>query len=111
MAMIIKYTRQQYERKITALEGYAAQLKTHLAELEGYKNKIKQIWNDEQGVEYYKQVSKYVRACKNALDRVDRVRMIYQEAMGDMVGTGTVIDETIADAKSVASGLNIEGDE
>ena len=47
---IIKYSKAHYEKKISIMEEYAAQLDGHIQNLETLKEKLKNIWDDENGL-------------------------------------------------------------
>ena len=40
---IIKYTKSHYEKKISLMEEYAAQLESHIQNLESLKEKLKKM--------------------------------------------------------------------
>lgn len=106
---VINYSKQVYLNKITELEGYGTRLKGHLATLEGLRDRVRTVWDDDAGQEYYDLLSKQIIAVRNANDRIDSLRGIYQEAIGDMTKAGTLIGGDLDDAKSIISMLNIEG--
>lgn len=105
--MGLKYSAKHYETKINQLEIYASQIQRHLTVLEGYEQEITNFWNDAKGVEYAKRISEAIRGCRNALDRVDSIKVIYTEAFGSLKKTDTGIDEALEDIKSVMGSLGI----
>ncbi len=106
----LKYTKKHYETKINKLEIYAGQIQRHLNILEGYEQEINNFWNDEQGIEYAKRISKAIIGCRNALDRVEGVKVIYAEAFGSLEKTDEGISEALGDIDAVMGALGIEGD-
>ena len=108
MAAVLHYTRSQYENKIQQLESYAARISTHLDELENYKNKIKQVWDDENAVNYIASISESIRACKNAVERINNLRDIYRNAVGDMTSVDTGIKDVIDDVQAAISSISGE---
>lgn len=108
---IIKYTRSHYEKKINVLEEYAAQLDGHIKNLESLKEKLKNTWDDEDGLEYYRQINKLIQSCKNANNRIKNLRVIWLDAVGEMSKTGGLVTEAVDVLKSKVEALTIEGDE
>lgn len=108
---IIKYTRSHYEKKISVLEEYAAQLDSHIQNLDGLKEKLKQIWDDEKGLAYYQEINKLIQSCRNANNRINRMRVIWIDASGEMSKTEALVSETVDLLKSKVDALAIEGDE
>lgn len=108
---IIKYTATVYEQKISTLESYAAQLQTHLDNLNNYKTQLFEVWNDDKAADYLKTITSYIIACKNALERINNLRTIYQNAANDLNKTKTLVDTNIEEAINIAKSLGIEGAE
>lgn len=108
---IIKYTRSHYEKKISVMEEYAAQLDSHIQNLDGLKEKLKQIWDDEKGLAYYQEINKLIQSCRNANNRINRMRVIWIDARGEMSKTEALVSETVDLLKSKVDALAIEGDE
>ena len=105
--MGLKYTKKHYQNKINQLEMHAETVRRHLDTLEGYEEEINQFWDDEQGLEYAKKISKAVQGCRNALDRIDGLKRIYSEAFGSLEKTDTLIDESLDTIGSVIDSLGI----
>lgn len=108
---IIKYTRAHYEKKINIMEEYAAQLDGHIQNLESLKEKLKHSWDDEQGLEYYRQINKLIQSCKNANNRIKSLRVVWLDAKGEMEKTAELVSETVDALTSKVAALGIEGDE
>lgn len=105
--MILKYSKAIYDSKISELESYSAQLDTHRSELEGYRERLRDIWNDEQGQRYYELLSDQIRAVKNASSRVTDLRRIYENASADLERQRSVTGDLLDEAKSILDVLNI----
>ena len=108
---IIKYTKSHYEKKISLMEEYAAQLESHIQNLESLKEKLKNTWDDENGLEYYRQINKLIQSCRNANTRIDNMRVVWLDASGEMSKTEGLVSETVDILKSKVEALSIEGDE
>ena len=61
------------------------------------------MWDDENAVEYMHSISKSIRACRNAVERINNLRDIYRNAMGDMTSVDEGIKEIIEDV-NIATG-------
>lgn len=107
---IIKYTRSHYEKKISIMEEYAAQLDVHIQNLESLKEKLKRTWDDENGLAYYKEINRLIQSCRNANNRINHLRVIWLEASGEMSKTEGLVSETVDLLKSKVDALTIEGD-
>ncbi len=107
---IIKYTKSHYEKKISVLEEYASQLEVHIQNLESLKERLKQTWDDEQGLSYYREINRLLQSCRNANNRVNSLRIIWMEASGEMSKTEGLVSETADLLKSKVDALSIEGD-
>jgi len=107
---IVKYTKAHYEKKISIMEEYAAQLDGHIQNLENLKEKLKNTWEDESGLAYYKQINSLIQSCKNANNTIRRMRVVWENSSGDMTKTGAEIEETVDLLKAKVSALSIEGD-
>lgn len=106
----IKYTKSHYEKKITIMEECAAQLDGHIQNLENLKEKLKNIWDDENGLAYYAEINKLIQSCKNANNQIRRMRVIWMDSSEDMTKTESLIEETADLLKAKVSALSIEGD-
>lgn len=106
----IKYTKAHYEKKITIMEECAAQLDGHIQNLENLKEKLKNIWDDENGLAYYAEINKLIQSCKNANNQIRGMRVIWMESREDMTKTEALIAETADLLKAKVSALSIEGD-
>lgn len=107
---IIKYTRTHYEKKISVLEEYASQLEAHIQNLESLKERLKQTWDDEQGLSYYREINRLLQSCRNANSRINNLRIIWMDASGEMSKTEGLVSETADLLKSKVDALSIEGD-
>lgn len=59
--MNIKYDKGLYQAKITELEGYHAQLKNHLTNMEALKSKMFNFWEDEKAQSAGRLLSEEIR--------------------------------------------------
>lgn len=107
---IIKYTKSHYEKKISVLEEYASQLEVHIQNLESLKERLKQTWDDEQGLSYYREINRLLQSCRNANSRINNLRIIWMDASGEMSKTEGLVSETADLLKSKVDALSIEGD-
>lgn len=102
----IKYSKKVYDQKIAQLERYGKQLETHRANLESYRNQIKNHWADEKAEEYYRLLSKQILAVKNATNRILTFKETLQSASDEFEQSDTIIGGILDE---IESSLNILG--
>jgi prefoldin subunit 5 len=105
MPFVLKHSKAIYERKINELESFKRRLDAHLEALEGYKGQIMQYWDDEHGQKYYNLLNEQIEAVTRANNRIERLRMIYEQATGDFEGAGSSVDEAIDEFESIIKTL------
>ena len=110
MSIIIRYTQSVYQNKVNNLMNLHGELQTHLANLEGYRDQIKNFWNDDEGMAYYNLVNTEIRAVKNAMNRVQNLHTIYSDSVDELNSAKTATSGLLEEAGSILSGLGI-GDE
>jgi uncharacterized protein YukE len=107
MAFVIKYTKAQYEAKISELDGYRDQLQTHLDRMEGLKDQINQFWDDDNARETYRTLTTEIRQVRNAMDRTDDALNFYKSAIEKLDGANINAGSTIAEALGILGNLGI----
>lgn len=104
---IVKYTKAQYQAKITELEGYYAQLEQHLTNMENLKDNMFQFWDDENARTTGKILNATIRQVQNAMTRTSDLLIFYKSAIEKMSGADSTAKELLDDAFSVISSLGI----
>jgi len=107
MALSIKYTKAQYQAKITELEGCYTQLETHLASMESLKEQMYQFWSDENARSTGTVLSAQIRQVKNAMDRTRDMITFHKSAIDKLEGANISAASAISDALGVIAKLGV----
>lgn len=110
MAAVLKYSVSVYEGKINQLESLAGELQQHLNNLEEKRNQLRNFWNDVQGERYFNLISDKIDKVQDALDQVNRLKYTYNEIIGGLTASSSMIDGIIEDVTfSVKSAISFGG--
>ena len=96
---ILKYSASVYNAKITRLDTLHGLLQTHLDALEGYKDQIKNFWDDDQSPQYITGIANQITKVKGAMDNIKMAIAEYQGVSDRMTQGGQLVDEAMGDAK------------
>lgn len=107
MSIVVKYTKSQYMTKINELEGYHAELQTHLTRMEELKEQIAQFWNDENGQAAAKALVHEIRQVKNSMDRTSDLLLFYKNCVDKLDSADIDVKSVIESALSLLQGLGI----
>lgn len=107
MTFTVRYTKGQYQAKITELQGYYSQLESHLSNMEGLKEKMYQFWDDENARTTGTALASEIRQVKNAMDRTRDMLTFYKGAIDKLDATNISVGSTITDALDVLGKLGI----
>lgn len=105
MAFVLSYSKAVYEAKITELEGYYAQLSTHLESMQALQKEMYNYWNDEAARKAGIILSSEIRSVRNAMDSTTDVMTLYKEAVKKFDGTNQAIQDLLDDAAYVVGSL------
>lgn len=108
--LMINYTKSQYDEKVQELQSYAQKLNTHLNNLEGYKNQIRNYWSDEEAEKYQSALNMQIKAIKNALNRVDSLKGIYERTSQELSEQKSKSSAALDEAKQLIDELGIGDD-
>lgn len=108
--MIINYSKTVYDNKISELESYIKQLDGHRANLEGYRDKIRNVWDDSEAERYYSNLSEQILAVKNAAQRTTDLKTIYERASADFAKQKALTSGLIGDSETAIKALGIAKD-
>ena len=106
--VVVKYSKAQYKAKIDTLQGCQQKLESHLSILEGYKSKLKTIWDDEDAANYHKELDKQIAGVKNSMDQVKSQITMWQRAIDEMQETTSEQTDKIDTIKSILGTLDIK---
>ena len=104
----LKYSKSQYQEKIDKLDNCARKLEQHLSNLEGYKEQLKSIWDDEYAAKYQVELEKEIKSVKNAQEQVNNQIQMWQSAIKEMEDTVGGQQEKLQLIKEGLSALDIK---
>lgn len=105
MAFILKYSKAQYQAKITELEGYYAQLEQHLQKMEELKSQMFTFWDDKNAQTTGQILAIEIRSVRSAMDRTNDMLTFYKSAVEKLGGTDGAVGDLLQDALSLLGGL------
>lgn len=107
MALSIKYTKAQYLAIIADLEGYKAQLESHLDRMEDYQSQINQFWDDENASTTYAALSTEIRQVRSAMDNTENTLRFYRSAVEKLDGANINAASAIQDALGILGKIGL----
>ena len=105
--IILNYSGEHYEKKISMLENYANELQKHLDTLEGLKSQVNNFWKDEDAEVYLNNLTKQIISVRTAQRMVFNVRNAYTDAQGEIKKTKAKVGINVSEISSL---LKIVGD-
>ena len=109
--IVLNYSRNYYEQKISALENYSRQLEQHLNTLDTLKGKIKDFWKDDDAVTYTKPLNTQIGSVRTAQDMVNTLRATYAGLQQEIKKTKAKVTIDIADISGMLRLIDDSGDE
>lgn len=106
--IILRYSKSEYQEKISRLSNCLSKLDKHLASLEGYENQLKQYWDDDTAESYHKVIKKEIKAVKNSQEQVGNQIMMWENAIKEMEDTVGQQTAKIDDMTSILNALDIQ---
>ena len=107
MSLIIKYTKAQYQAKITELESYSQQLEQHLSRMEGLKEKMFQFWDDPNARTVGQVLNIQIRQVRNATTRTNDLLTFYRTSVEKLDASGGLASGLLEEAMGILTGLGI----
>ena len=107
MTFIVRYTKAQYQAKITELQGYYSQLESHLSTMEGLKEQMYQFWDDENARTTGTALASEIRQVKNAMDRTKDMLSFYKGSIEKLDAANISVGSTITEALGILGKLGI----
>ena len=99
--IILNYSGEHYEKKITMLENYASQLEKHLNTLEGLKDQVNDFWQDDDAAVYLKNLTKQIISVRTAQEMVNNVRTAYTEAQSEIKKTKSKVSIDVSEISNL----------
>jgi len=101
MAITIKYTKAQYQAKVTELEGYYNMLSQHLTKMQDLKSKMFEFWDDENARMAGQVLAIKIRSVENTMDITNDSIIFYKSAIDKLDGASLSVGDLLGDALSV----------
>jgi len=101
MALTVKYTKAQYQAKISELEGYYNQLAQHLARMQELRSQMFNFWNDSNAQTTGQILSVQIRSVQNAMDRTTDTLIFYKSAIEKLDGANLSVGDLLGDALKI----------
>ena len=108
--LIINYSKSKYDAKISELQGYVRELEKHQSAIEGYRKRLRSVWNDSDAEKYEKILGKQAKAVWTAANRAKSLKDAYQKVSDDLQRQKTTSEGIIDGINSALNALGI-GDE
>lgn len=105
--IIVRYSKAQYQEKISRLDGCVKKLDTHLSTMEALRDQFKQVWDDDVAMQYYEQIKVQIQAVKNAHEATNRQIDMWQEVIREMEESTANSAKSIEDIRSLIGALGI----
>ena len=109
--IVLNYSRNYYEQKISALENYSRQLEQHLNTLDTLKGKIKDFWKDDDAITYMKTLNAQIGSVRTAQDMVNTLRATYAGLQQEIKKTKAKVTIDITDISGMLKLIADSGDE
>lgn len=97
--IIVKYTKAQYEAKITQLEGYYNQLAERKNRLIELRNQMSSFWDDDNSPKAYQCLTTIIGNVNNTMVRAQDVliglRALVQKLDGTNIDAGDMLGEAL----------------
>lgn len=91
---LFNYTKNEYEEKISELQGYITELEGHLSDMERLRGRISQFWADDNSLSVYRELERTIeetrKQMKTAKETMDTLKIVVDEldkSKGEMTDT------------------------
>lgn len=106
MAVVIKYTKAQYQSKIDELEAYYNELARHLTNLENLKSQMFDFWNDENARKAADSLVNTITKVKGEMNYTREMIIMYKNIVAKLDSTNASMSDFLEEASSM---LNLLG--
>ena len=106
MAVVIKYTKAQYQAKIDELEAYYSELARHLTNLENLKSQMFDFWNDENARKAADSLVNTIVNVKGEMNYTREMIIMYKNIVAKLDSTNASMSDLLEEASSI---LNLLG--
>lgn len=100
---LFNYTKDQYEVKVSELEGLLARLKEHLSRLQELRSQLPQFWEDDTAQKTGEALDKTIKQVIDAMNLSENLLSTYKTVIESLGGSKETLSELITDALGVLS--------
>ncbi len=101
MAVVIKYTKAQYQAKIDELEAYYSELARHLTNLENLKSQMFDFWNDENARKAADSLVNTIAKVKGEMNYTREMIIMYKNIVAKLDSTNASMSDLLEEASSM----------
>lgn len=80
---LFNYTKNEYEEKISELQGYVTELEGHLSDMESLKGRISNFWADDNALSVHRELERTIdetrKQMKTAKETMDTLKIVVDE--------------------------------
>ena len=107
MPAVLKYTKAQYEAKISELENLLGQLKDHREKMATLKDQMFNFWDDPNARKAGEALAVQIRQLDNSMLRTNDMLRFYQGAVDKLGGTDSAVSGLLGDALGILGALGV----
>jgi len=104
--IIVKYTKAQYEAKITQIEGHLNQLAQKKERLIELRDQLVAFWDDDNSPKVYQCLNTIIGNVNNTMTRAEDVliglRALVQKLDGTNIDVGSMLGEALSALSSLS---------
>ena len=107
MPAVLKYTKAQYEAKISELENLLGQLRDHREKMATLKDQMFNFWDDPNARKAGEALTVQIRQVDNSMLRTNDMLRFYQGAVEKLGGTDAAVSGLLGDALGILGSLGV----
>ncbi len=107
-SIMLNYTADFYNKKITTMEGFVTRLANHLTTLENLQNQLRNqdFWTGDEAETYYKSLTDQITHVRRAHETAMRTKQVYEEAKADIDKARNAMNIDLGDIAGLLGGLD-----
>ena len=105
---LFRYTKNEYEQRITELESYITELDGHLVDMRSLREQIVQFWDDDNAREVSRELDRTIDETVREMSASKSYLQTLRTVVSELDGSKGVITETIQDLISAVT-MGISG--
>ena len=106
--IMLRYTADFYEKKITTMENYAAKLSAHLSILDNLQGQLRNqdFWTGDEAAKYYQNLTDQITHVRRAQDTVMNSKQLYEESKAEIEKGRNAMNIDLGDIAGLMGGLD-----